>query len=1039
MRKNPFLKAVLRKPFRSLLMLLLMGAITYGITSHVIEYVIVLQMTNQLEKYYRPIGTLESENYDVTRGRELVSHSPYIEFEDIRRIPQGILQGLYNADVSNSFNRAKTEKIKLESYVSDVVFYGVLQEKKYVIVGSGQYHFTFKINKMEVGYPDYMPEDNLIHVKYQPETEGELKEEYDSLIVGEQYLVRAYYDENSPQSMNRSAQIIEGKIGKWFLLDKLTDDNLYFYPVKEGDTVDYSNRKLAGLKEHLEIVAQNQRAMEVHGTKDMSLMPPFQESSRTYYLVDGRWLDREDDLNKKNVCVVHSFFAEWRGLSLGDKINIELRDMGGVYNGYIIPLFPEMWNNWRSYKTVEKEFEIVGIYDSVYLDLSTARGNRIFVPDSCIPENFLLQTREMIYSSTYSFVLKSAKDQQAFLIENKSKLEGMGITLSFIDNDADDFGIASKALKKSTQMSVAIFSATFLPVMVIVAFFYLSQHRREFAIARAMGIPRKLAIYQVGVAAIWIGLSGIIIGGIAAWYKTLKEAKDLFKGFVIPGVIEYNSSLRIFWLLLMLLLFSLFVILILLGSCYIANQSVFDLLQGQKLNIGRKNMGQINGEKVDIQPDPRVKIDEKVEEIFYFSDSCKEFIVDTIGKKNASRKYKLTTSIEYLYRHMLRSYGKLILMFIITLGFIATYSWFDIAIEKNKIEIDQLYNSTVIKGEILKEGIFDFSKGGGFINPKVVNNLQDSGLIKESYLEKTALVNGLTGFNPHKTYDRDAFIPGVAVVSFNEWDRFFIETGAGITVKFMKGYDEKVFMENESESVEAIVPERLMKKLGKRWGDIIYLIIKEEYTPCRIIGSYEGELSSAVLSDTIIMSEYHMEQLMGNNFFYVVTKFTFDSAKNKELLQKEKELKDMVSSAKFGSIEPRLVIWDEELQQVIEPMERNLSFLKIIYPIAVIVFTLIGGVLNFLIISFRAKEAAIIRILGGTKRKVRTLFIVEQGIIYLTGIILGVILIVMLQGGISPNILMNILLYLTGCTLGSILGSIFVTNKIPLELLQVKE
>lgn len=79
------------------------------------------------------------------------------------------------------------------------------------------------------------------------------------------------------------------------------------------------------------------------------------------------------------------------------------------------------------------------------------------------------------------------------------------------------------------------------------------------------------------------------------------------------------------------------------------------------------------------------------------------------------------------------------------------------------------------------------------------------------------------------------------------------------------------------------------------------------------------------------------------------------------------------------------------------------------------------------------------RILGGAKRKVRILFTVEQGIIYLTGMILGAILIAMLQGGISPNIQMNILLYVTGCTLGSILGSIFVTNKIPLELLQVKE
>lgn len=1041
MRKNPFMKAVLRKPFHSLLMLVLIGAITYGIASHAVEYIIVLQTTNQLEKYYRPIGMLDAEDYDVTRGRELVSKSPYVEFEDLIRYPQGVLQG-YNADVSSLYDRAKSEELGIEAYVSDVIFYGALQAKKYVIVGEGQYHLSFKVNKVEAAYPDYMLEDNIINVAYQPKTEGELQEEFDSLIVGEQYLVRAYYSEATSQPLNRWRQIIDDKVGEWFFLDKLTEDNLYFYPVREGDTVDYSDKKLAGLKEHLELVNANQRAMQIYGTKDMSLMPYVQESSRVYYLVDGRWLNREDDLNKKNVCVVHSFFADWRGLSLGDKINIELRDMVGGYAGYITPMYTEQWSNWRSYETVEREFEIVGIYDTVFFDITTARGNTMFIPDSSIPENFLPQMKEKVYPSSYSFVLRSAQDQQIFLVENQGELESMGITVSFMENNADNFGIAAKSLKKSTQMSVVIFSVTFLPVMVIVAFFYLSQRRREFAIARAMGISRSRTIHQVGAASIWIGLPGIVIGGIAAWYKTLEEAKNLFKDFATSKTIEYSSSLMIFWLLLLVFLFALFMVLIILGCSYMANQSVFDLLQGHMLRRNKKYKSNKNSVlQLDSHKKHAEESDKLSGEASLSLDSYKEIMVE-LTEKRVSKIHKFITSIEYLYRHMIRSYGKLLLMLIISLGFIATYSWFDTAIEKKMIEVEQLYHSVVIDGEILKTGIFDISQGGGFINPRVVSALQDSGLIKESYLEKTTRIGVILNFHPEKTSDADTKRAKATVggaVSFSDWESFFMGTGAGVTVEFMNGYNKEVFMENKNEIVEAILPYEQLEELGKRWDEIVYLIVGEEYTPCRIVGTYKGLLSDAVAGGAIIMSEYHMQQFTKGNFVYATARFTFDPAKNKELLQRGKEFKEMVSSAKFGDIVPRLVIRDAELHQAIEPMERNLSLLKIIYPIAVAAFTLIGGVLNFLMILFRAKEAAIMMVLGGSKGRVRILFVLEQALTYLVGMLLGITLILILQEEISPNIQINLLLYLIGCTSGSILGSIFVTNKIPLELLQVKE
>lgn len=62
-----------------------------------------------------------------------------------------------------------------------------------------------------------------------------------------------------------------------------------------------------------------------------------QESSRNYYLVEGRWLNREDDLQGRPVCVVHREFAKLRDLSVGDILTLKLRDLQTPFNGYIWP------------------------------------------------------------------------------------------------------------------------------------------------------------------------------------------------------------------------------------------------------------------------------------------------------------------------------------------------------------------------------------------------------------------------------------------------------------------------------------------------------------------------------------------------------------------------------------------------------------------------------------------------------------------------------------------------------------------------------
>ncbi|MDF2611196.1 MAG: hypothetical protein K0R92_2670 [Lachnospiraceae bacterium] len=1054
MKFNVFIKATLRQPIRSLSIVLIIGAITYGIISHVVEYMAVLDITNHLEKYYRPIGRLESNNGDVTLGKELVSEIPYVGFEDAQRCCIGVLKGLYNADIDGVMGHS------IESYVNDVIFYGVLQEKKFIgntdknsnnfkhaknnlnnnnkDYEEGEYHLVFKVNKVEAGYPDYLMEGNTIYVNYKPAIDDDLKAEFYTLQIGEQYLVRTNYSEDQNNSKNSPGQILSGKAGQWFLLDKLMDDKLYFYHIGEVTKVDYADEKLSGLKEELDIINENQRSMMVVGTKDMSLLPDFQESSRQYYMVDGRLLNREDDLNVKRVCVVSSFFAQKRGLSTGDKITLNLKNIDGRGFGYILHISPDMWNNWKLQESVEKEFEIVGIYDEVIPPgeiFMTSYSNKLFIPDSCMPEEFVQGMREVTYSVFYSFALKSAKDQENFLAENRNKFESMGISVSFVDNNADNFGISSNELKKSTQMSVFIYTTAFLTSLGLIVLIYLSQRRREFAIARAMGITKKSVIYQAGVAAVWIGLPGIIIGSTASWYMTLEKAKKMLQNFKVIGGVEYNPSLPVFWLLLIIIfLFSIFLLSIVIRAAYLVKWPVLGLLQDQagKDNKKRYRKTVLQAELID----DKNRILNEINLPMHPGDKPIQASIKKIGW---SGKNKIISSVRYISSHIVRSYGNSLLMIMITVGFITSFVWLNWTIQQNTEEIERLYNSTVIDGEILKNSLVDLSYGGGFIKPQVVENLEYSGLIKESYLEKTAFINALMGVYPDGTLNTDAVVPMAAMLSFNDWKQFVGGTGKEIVIEFMQGYDEKVFMTNESEVPEVIIQKTSMKKLREQLGDIVELRVGTNNYRCRIVGSFQGELPNGIIQNAVIISEYQIQKLVENDFCYLTAKFTFDPYKNKELLYKEKELKDMVLGSKNGAIELRLMIWDEELHQVIEPMERNLSLLKIIYPVAVVMFSLIGMVISFLMILLRVKEAVTMRVLGSSKGKVCILFAVEQSIICLLGVILTITLISNLHGRITATTQMNIAFYVIGCIIGVISGSAYITNKEPLKLLQVKE
>ena len=145
----------------------------------------------------------------------------------------------------------------------------------------------------------------------------------------------------------------------------------------------------------------------------------------------------------------------------------------------------------------------------------------------------------------------------------------------------------------------------------------------------------------------------------------------------------------------------------------------------------------------------------------------------------------------------------------------------------------------------------------------------------------------------------------------------------------------------------------------------------------------------------------------------------------------------------YDDIRCELKLWDDELINVVEPLEKSLSLLEVLYPVTFVLSIIIAGMLAFMVAIGRSKDVAILRILGVKSKEVQWNLFRENLILILIGIILACGLIIGITANDYPIGIDKYVKVIGGYLLGSILGLILgigrVNKKKPLEMLQVKE
>ncbi len=1067
MKNRIYLKSTLRQPLRSILLLLLIGLLSAAFTVRVVEYVLIQRETGRLGDYYRAIGTLQSANseeYNDVAGADLIAKSKYVGLEDRRRCCSGVLQGMYNGDTHGEMSDGyEKSEYDVGVHNSDVFVYGKLLSTPALFKIGGwatgeeheAYQFKFQVDQVEAGYPENVSEGKTVTLYWI--TDGkDISSILEELHVGDRYFLKAFYDARTTNMLQWDTP------SENLIVKPLNDSGLWFLPVEPGESVNLESPELDGLREELELLRENLSAMLVVGTKDMSAMPNVQQVSKTYYLAEGRWLDRNDDRNTRKVCVVHQEFANFRGLSVGDTITLTLRNLEpanlgeeGCY-GYILD--GEKWENWRDFSTQTETFEIVGLYGMIsrnYGGELTCHNTVMYIPDSCMPEGFGADPETMVWD--YSFVLKSSQDEAAFLGENREALEELGYSVSFVENHSENFWASVTPMRQSATFSAAVFAGVLLLGLVLAAFLYLLLRRRDFAILRAMGVPNGPAARGLLGPVALLGLLGIAAGSIPAWGYAMRKTAETLATISGPEGVEVSVELsRLYLVGICACVWALLVAFVAIGAGRLSRRPALELLQGAA--GGRKKRKKTSQKPRQLEEKPG-KVSQPGKARLVENVPTWQVQTDALKGLPRGRGPGMGVSGRYVLRQIRRAPLKSALAMALALGFVVALGWMDLTAERSQAEADRLYETTVVEAKITQSNPSMSVGTSNIINKSTVDAILETGLVQDVYLESRlghSFVAPFAADNADMEYDESRMIRNVTYYGLNQPEAYCARNGIEIT--YAPGWDDGIFTEEWSlddtkkREIPVVLSTNMLTQLGLELENEFYAECDQtkngnggrSYGRYLVVGQYTGQASME--GDPVLLGLSALlaaEERLALEPAYSVAEFVLDPVKNRELSARREELKELVAQPNAGALDLTLVLWDEELTQVVGPLEQNVRLMSVLYPVTAALSVLIAIGVSVLLLFQSAREMAALRAMGCTRRRVTGMFSCQQGLLCLLGILLGLVALGALRGGMEGvwkgKTLLCAGLYFLGATIGAMVTSTGLGRRKPMELLQIKE
>ncbi|MBQ8831596.1 MAG: ABC transporter permease [Oscillospiraceae bacterium] len=1097
MKSKIALKTLYRSPVKTALTFILLAAVTFALFSQVLEYVVASRETERAVAEYIGTGSVEVE---PPYAPSISTSEPSYAYSD-PRVPletwgdkARVFRELYPY---KRLTQEQIDEILALPYVSDADFRymtaGVSEDYYRMPEDSEWWQFDFARNCVIVGTVAEITETMGVHSKTKEEIpeyktliledveilagnpncgeEMEIQlhskdlfidpddifwdEHYISEDRSEVFLVKTTYflfptreELYGPEVVgnlnvgdryvfitryNAYEETYDG-VFDFHLTDSFLDTMPGIYNVTDEPEGFLDTEKYAELKEYINMVNTDIHTFDVVYTKDMESIRFF--ADETMQIVDGRSI-RPSDAGKE-ICVISVEMAEEFGLAVGDTLTLKLGDK--LFEQYLnrgaVAVVPECVSD--SY--TEVTLEIVGTYIDVRGEWLANDDphwsysyNALFVPSTLlnVPESEL--ENHTFAPGEFSFIVGNTWDIEAFLLTGAPKIEEMGLTLFFNEGNWMEIVEVFEGTQRVSEIKIAVLLVAVIVASCFVAFLYIVGRKRDFAIMRLLGTSvRKsgwslvlpLCVVAVAAAALGCGLAVMNTMQNLASNETLAQITEIEVNTNIP----IGAIIGCFAGEIMLVLAVSLIMLAVLGK-----RPPLVLVQtGAQRKETKKKIKQ----HAAFVPEPeKVVLGEWV---------SIEPVVRDGKKRHASFVFK------YIKRHISRSKSKALMFILVTALLLNVAGQMNIM----KESYERLLTETKITSNYV-DGM----------NLSYVFRLKDSGYVKDVYyysvgrlevegdyaisyittdmersVELPFEITWLDGFSEADMQHTKTGVMVVGQLLMEErgWElgQTVLVTEAGVYAEIQDEAFAKYEEENgvpDLDNMTDAEKKQYMKEKIAATEDEVYAEYATKADEFVIIGVSRAITEITPMAEALDESLFTPGlEVLKQGYGKLVMPMIIEATLADNTLAEEYRAygEELAASTKANTT---FVMDTSKL----ENLRNNISLMEALVPIITIAVMVIGAFLCGLIIVQTSKDIAIMRVLGTSKRKTRTIIVLEQMVLCIVGTVIAIV--VLALRGAFVQMMWVFGAYVLVIILASVIAAAAASSKNVLELLQTRE
>lgn len=1016
MGKTTALKTLFRSPAKTVLTFFLIAAASFALFSRVTDYAVTQREAAKAESFYSGVAALDNSSppmtvsYDIDGIEWGSTYSESKPWPDDGQIEEFIsLPGVTLADTRymtagkiGNYKRLtdETQTYTVEDFILEGAYSGYEEPDDTGRITLLFNEVTVHAGDVEVPYGKPL-EIRAIVTENLPDGKNpypmaffkKLKIGSRCLIMGENMSGQLSLQINNPLLQEETLRVIDG----------LGDNYL--------DTEEF-----AFYKEQIELYHENLYLYDIVYTSDMRAIPRFNE--RNMFISEGRPLTNRDT----DVCVVNEAFLEAYGLSVGDRICIELGDtlmpQNGI-NGTTSIKYLVKYLGRPNYISA-KELEIVGAYR---LDTYSARCSEsdwsytpstVFVPSALLPVE-VPQDYEL-FCGEFSVFIENPRDIESFREAAEPLVAKMGVGMRFSDGGWSSMKDSFETGTVVSILSVILYVAGAAIALFLAVYLYIGRNKTSYAIMRTLGVSGKTAGNLTAFPFVVLSVFAMPVGGITgliyASYKTVETLAGMSDSSAPDGYIfVLNAGLPA----------GVIILCMVLELVFVSSVTAFFLWKMKKmpplelLQEGAQRTGKVRKAESVIVGQSPVPADYNVA------------MITDAGDVPAGRKYSaLSQAAAYIFRQLRRGIGKTAVSFIMA-GVLAAGIGM---IVLTRLAYQDAFREVAVKGKALQFASFS------------IDNLSESDLIEDFYCYGNFSVR-TNNIESH-----------TSMIVTNDVERYLAKD---YNITYAEGYDLSAL---DKTGQVCLVGQTFADMFDIRPGDEIGLLSDSMYYVLGQLYKDKNEeiIETAVerntvmykvvgivttgdnnISSGIITGIYSGAQdVYGQPFPFGYSEFTLTDNGNLSKLNSMMEEEQRESQQEYAPM-ASFHIDSESLENIM----RIRDLLVALFPVAVAAAILIGMFGSGMVIIQSAQEAAFLRVLGVTKKRVRCILVIRQIILCVAGLCIvagGLYVFFPEMSARSARTIASCLsMYFAGSVCGATAAAVYVTRNRVLALLQVRE